>query len=284
MNIAIVGFGFVGKALAEGLCDEVNILKIDPKFNNSIQDLKEFNPEIIFICVPTPMNDDGSQDMSILNSVLSDINLYCSKAIIVLKSTVLPSYINSLNKSIETLVVNPEFLRENFALDDFIKSELILFGSDNIENSKKVSKFYINFSKCMNKDHVFVDPLSASLIKYTINSFLATKVIFFNGIKNIFNKSGTDVSWTSFVNALSLDARIGDSHMQVPGPDGRYGFGGACFPKDTNALYKYSDEIGVKFELLEKVISLNNNIRSNYVELTDREVEQNVGFQKDLKE
>lgn len=284
MNIGIIGYGFVGKALADGIKDNVTILKIDPKLNTTTKDLIDFNPEIIFICVPTPMNDDGTQDNTILKNVIEEASTYCPNAIIVIKSTVLPSYIATLDNQITSLVVNPEFLRENFASEDFINSKLIIFGSKNISNSQEVSNFYKKYTKCINKEYVFVDIITASLIKYTINSFLASKVIFFNEVKKIFDNSDTDDSWTDFIKALSLDQRIGSSHMEVPGPDGRYGFGGACFPKDTNALYNYSSSIGAEFELLKKVILLNNNIRADYTNPTNREIEQNIGFSKNSKE
>ena len=148
------------------------------------------------------------------------------------------------------------------------------------DETNKLSNFYKNHTKCINKNHIFVDLVSAALIKYTINSFLATKVIFFNEIKKIFDKSNTGDSWKNFIDALSSDNRIGNSHMQVPGPDGREGFGGACFPKDTSALLDYSKEINSNFDLLEKVISLNNKIRAEYNKPTERELEQNIGFNK----
>lgn len=283
MKIGIVGYGFVGKALANGLKDNVDLSIIDPKLGTSIKDLETINPEIIFICVPTPMSDDGKQDISILESVISDLNIYCSSSLFVLKSTVLPSHVKHIERICKTLILNPEFLRENFAEDDFINADLILFGGDR-DYANKLSNFYKNHTKCINKKHIFVDLVSAALIKYTINSFLATKVIFFNQIKKIFDKSDTGDSWKNFIDALSSDNRIGSSHMQVPGPDGREGFGGACFPKDTSALLDYSKEINSNFVLLEKVISLNNKIRAEYNRPTERELEQNIGFNKSKQE
>ena len=119
---------------------------------------------------------------------------------------------------------------------------------------------------------------TASLIKYSINSFLATKVLFFNGIKDIFDELDTKESWFDFINILSLDERIGDSHMSVPGHDGKRGFGGACFTKDTAALINYSDSISKKFELLQKTVSLNNSLRKSYKNLDKREKDQNVNY------
>tara|TARA_B100001175_G_C19388682_1_gene580256 strand:+ start:146 stop:997 length:852 start_codon:yes stop_codon:yes gene_type:complete len=283
MKTAIIGYGFVGKALANGFKDNIEVKLIDPKLKTKISDLESFNPELVFICVPTPMNNDGSQDISILEKVIIEINQNCPDSLVVIKSTVLPSCIERIRNLCKRLVLNPEFLRENFAIEDFINSDLIIFGGNENE-CHYLSKFYLTNTKCINKNHVIVDLILASLIKYTINSFLATKVIFFNEIKEIFDKSETAESWTNFISALSLDNRIGNSHMLVPGSDGRYGFGGACFPKDTNALYQYSCEVGAKFELLEKVISLNNNLRAEYNNPTSRELEQNINFNKSKKE
>lgn len=283
MKTAIIGYGFVGKALANGFKNNLAVKLIDPKLKTKISDLKSFNPELVFICVPTPMNNDGSQDISILKNVLIEIDQNCPDSLVVIKSTVLPSCIERIKDLCRRLVLNPEFLRENFANEDFISSDLIIFGGNENE-CKYLSKFYLTNTKCINKNHVIVDLTSASLIKYTINSFLATKVIFFNEIKEIFDKSKTVESWTNFIAALSLDKRVGNSHMLVPGSDGRYGFGGACFPKDTNALYQYSCEVGAKFELLERVISLNNKLRAEYTNPTSRELEQNIDFNNNKKE
>ena len=94
----------------------------------------------------------------------------------------------------------------------------------------------------------------ASLVKYTINSFLATKVIFFNEIFNLFNQINSNESWDIFTSIISKDERIGDSHMMVPGHDGRFGFGGACFPKDTSALISYADSLDVDLSLIKDAI------------------------------
>lgn len=284
MKVGIIGYGFVGKALADGIHENVELKLIDPLLKTNIKDLITFKPEIVFICVPTPMNSDGTQDVSILESVISDIkNTNIKDLLVVLKSTVLPSYICKISEKLHNLVINPEFLREKYASEDFINSELMLFGGKKIY-TEKVSKFYKDHTMCKNQNHILVDLISASLIKYTINSFLATKVIFFNEINNIFNNSGSKESWTNFTNAIASDKRIGESHMQVPGHDQRYGFGGACFPKDTLAFVEYSKSIGSEFKLLNEVILLNNKIREEYNDLTDREISQNISFNKKIEE
>ena len=230
MRVSIIGHGFVGKALENGLNENVETLIVDPIYQNKISDISLFNSEVIFICVPTPMKDDGDQDLNILNSVIEDINKLKINAEIILKSTVLPSNIENIKKLIPRIIYNPEFLTERSANEDFINAEFIVLGGNN-KNVSKISSFYKNHTKCLSNNIIHTDLISASLIKYTINSFLASKVMFFNELNSLFKKSGTDESWENFIQAVSSDSRIGKSHMQVPGPDGRYGFGGSCFPK-----------------------------------------------------
>ena len=283
MKIGIIGLGFVGKALRNGLKDDVNCIEIDPKLDTNINDLIKYKPEIVFICLPTPMNDDGSQNISIVKNVINEINQFDSNLLVVLKSTILPKHLKELSKLCCNLIVNPEFLREKYANEDFISSELIVFGGEE-NNCSKLSNFYKNYTNCECKEHIITDAVSASLIKYTINSFLALKVIFFNEIKSVFDNLDSQKDWLDFINALSKDKRIGDSHMSVPGPDGRYGFGGACFPKDVNAILDYSKEVGSELSLLKKANSINNNIRAQYNELTSRETEQNIKFNTNKEE
>jgi len=284
MKVAIIGYGFVGKALQNGLKTSVEVLLVDPKLNTDINDLKSFKPDTIFICVPTPMNDDGSQDASILENVINELNPLSESALIVLKSTVIPPHISKIEIMIPNIVYNPEFLRENFANEDFINADLIIFGSNNNVATKKLANFYRQYTKCINTNYQFTDLISASLIKYSINSFLSSKVIFFNELYEVFSNSGTKDNWENFIEIIKNDKRIGNSHMQVPGPDGKLGFGGPCFPKDTKALLQYSNDIGEPLKLLEKCISLNNNIRSQYNSLSKREVEQNINFNSNISD
>ena len=280
MKVGLIGLGFVGNALCNGLKkNKVDVIKIDPKFKTTIKDLIEFDPDIVFISVPTPMMDDGSQDVSILMDIINELNSFKTQFLLVLKSTILPHYLNEIVCKYPDLIYNPEFLRENHADDDFVNSKSIIFGGD-LDKAKLVSDFYKDFTKCKNKDHIFTDHVSASLIKYSINSFLATKVIFFNELKEIFINSNTKESWTNFTKAISSDERIGSSHMEVPGPDGRLGFGGPCFPKDTNALIEYSKLVDANFQLLKKICEINNGYRLIYNEPTKREKDQNINFKK----
>ena len=277
LKLGIVGHGFVGKATDWGFNKRVDKFIVDPLLGTNMRDLKEFEPEIVFICVPTPMNDDGSQDSSIIENVIKELVLNCPNAIKVVKSTVLPSLLDELKKIDSKLVYNPEFLREKHANLDFVSSEMIIFGGDrNI--STQVSNAYFKHSRCKTKEHIFTDLKTASFIKYSINTFLASKVIFFNELHSIYEKLDVKDSWESFINVVSKDSRIGDSHMNVPGHDGRKGFGGACFPKDSLALIKFGDSMNIDLNSLISTVKINNKIRSEYEGLNTRESEQNVSF------
>ena len=207
LKLGIVGHGFVGKATDWGFNKRISKFIVDPLLNTSIADLKEFKPEIVFICVPTPMSDDGSQDSSIIMKVMEELNLYCPKAIKVVKSTVIPSILDELHKLDSKLVYNPEFLREKHANSDFVNSDMIIFGGDrNI--STQVSNAYLSHSRCKTKEHIFTNLKTASFIKYSINTFLASKVIFFNELHSLYKKLNVQDSWESITNIISRDNRI----------------------------------------------------------------------------
>ncbi len=278
MKVSIIGYGFVGKALCNALVENVEVQKIDPLLNTSTDDIKEFSPDIIFICVPTPMNQNGTQDISILIDIIKSINTFSLDSLVVIKSTILPSHVSKIESMLNSFVYNPEFLREKHADDDFINSKMIIFGGKE-SPARKLSDFYTNSLNCKNNNYVFTDPLSASFVKYIINSFLATKVTFFNEFYELFKSSEAKEDWSRLTEIISIDDRIGKSHMDVPGHDGRHGFGGACLPKDSKAIVKYAEEMKVDLKVLKEVIKTNNKIRSSYNENTLREDEQNINYE-----
>lgn len=277
LKLGIVGHGFVGKATDWGFNKNIEKFIVDPIYKTTIKDLSDFNPEIIFICVPTPMEDDGAQNSEIITSVIKDLLKYCPKATKVVKSTVLPSILDELNDLESKLVYNPEFLREKHANQDFINSKMLIFGGDK-KLSTRISNAYLEHSRCKTKEHIFTDLRTASLIKYSINTFLASKVIFFNELFSVYEKLNVSDSWDKIINIISKDERIGHSHMNVPGHDGKKGFGGACFPKDSLAFIKYAKSLGIDLKSLESTVKINNKIRSKYKKLDSREYEQNVIF------
>lgn len=277
LKIGIIGHGFVGKATDYGFSRSVDKFIVDPIYETTIKDLSTFKPEVIFICVPTPMGPEGNQDSSILESVILEVIKECPESIKVIKSTVVPSVLKKLNELDKNLVYNPEFLREKHAEEDFQNSPMIIIGGEK-EASSRVSEIYLENSICTTRDHVFVSIETASLIKYSINTFLATKVIFFNEIHQLFlNEEGSD-TWSKFIEVMSKDKRIGETHMDVPGHDAKFGFGGACFPKDCTALINYAEDIGVDLSILKRVVNKNNSIRTKYSDLELREKDQNITF------
>ena len=282
MKIGIVGYGFVGKAVDEGFKRSVEKKIIDPKlFGNDISELVEFNPEYTFVCVPTPMNDDGSVNSSIVDDTISFL-LTNTKTVVILKSTVTPDiikkYCDGLYKY--NFVYNPEFLREQSYVSDFIHPEFHVFGGEKV-TTEEVENLYWNHSIC-SLDRVFhVSSVEASYIKYGINSYLASKVLWFNQFYDLIEDENLDPS--NVISIIGADSRINRSHTLVPGPDGRRGYGGSCFPKDTVALLKYSEECGKELTVLKEVISRNQEYRSLYEVPLEREKDQNVSFDHALE-
>jgi UDPglucose 6-dehydrogenase len=273
MKLLIVGHGFVGKAVSYGFTHpEVEHTIIDPKYGNSVADIDIEDYDATFICVPTPMNADGSIDSSILDSVMDTLNgsYRDRKKPIIVKSTVTPDIISKHGG--QGIVYNPEFLREKTALEDFVSPEFHVFGGLSYD-TRLVEQLYENYSLCKRCPVYHMSFAEASLVKYAINSFLSTKITFFNQLYDVALEN--NVNFNKVINAVSADSRIGASHMRVPGFDYKRGFGGACFPKDTAALVAFTD----KMTLLEKVVSINNEYRSEY-DLDEREQEQNISFAK----
>lgn len=271
-NIAIIGHGYVGKAVDYGFTtNEVNKFIIDPAlYDNSLKDLRGTRIDAAFVCVPTPMSADGSINSSIVEETVKELSALIT-GLIVIKSTVIPSVVQELSLIDSHVIYNPEFLTEKNALDDFINPPMHVFGGEK-GSTAKLETLYSEHSRCKPCPVFHMTAMEASFVKYGINSFLATKVLWMNQFKDIVNGSGA--KYNVIANAIGSDTRIGHSHMQVPGPDGRKGYGGACFPKDTKAFSHFSNN---KFTVLDEVIKANNDYRSKY-ELDNREKEQNVVY------
>lgn len=287
MKIGIIGHGFVGRAIEHGFTnyknsfcivdtrykepdERPNIIGVGndqpaPVFTHEIQELRDWGPAVIFVAVPTPVVN-GKFDSSIIDDVMHQLTVYCKIGQkVVIKSTVLPNFLRAYeinSAGVLRLVYNPEFLTERNAFKDFIYPPMHVFGSSDKDAIEEIKYLYSAFSNCVAGTPMYsMDITAASLIKYTMNSFLATKVVFFNYIRDIINDSGTSMSYGEFIDVLSTDKRIGSSHMNVPGPDGHFGFGGHCFPKDTKALSEYAEGLGVPHDLLDTAIELNDKMR-----------------------
>lgn len=226
------------------------------KFSTQLSEGLEHG-DIIFLALPTPEDEDGSADLRYVLGVADDIGKQIRDyKIIVDKSTVPVGTAEkvaaaiSANTSVEFDVVsNPEFLREGFAVDDFLKPERIVIGSSSeraIEQMKKLYKPYVRSGNPI----IVMDEKSAELTKYAANSFLATKITFMNEIANYCEKVGADVDKVRI--GMGTDSRIGKRFL-FPG----IGYGGSCFPKDVKALHKSGKDSNYDFKILDAVINVN---------------------------
>lgn len=208
--------------------------------------------EIVFLCVPTPQSDDGSADLSYVKAALSEIAPHLSSgAIVVNKSTVPVGSTKEVERALARndvkVVSNPEFLREGSAIQDFLKPDRVVVGADDRVAAEKVASLYESIRTRV----IITDPASAETIKYAANAFLATKLSFINAIAAICEGVGADIDDVAL--GLGSDKRIGESFLK-PGP----GWGGSCFPKDSQALLQIARTAGYEFDLLKGVISVNN--------------------------
>lgn len=269
-KIGIVGKGFVGSAVAHGFSEgtgygaEIRIYDQDPKRStHTLEDVVN-KSEFIFISVPTPSNDDGSIHLSILESCIKDISDIASNGdsqdpIILIRSTVVPGTTRYLQEKFTSLriVFNPEFLTERSALFDFINQARFILGGEK-SNTKPVKELYEDrFGTDV--PVIETDYESAELTKYVCNTYFATKVSFLNEMKLISDKIGAN--WEDIISGYLRDGRIGHSHTQVPGHDGKPGFGGSCFPKDVQALIHYGNSIGIDMDVLKGVWETNLKVR-----------------------
>jgi len=278
--IGIVGAGFVGGALNAGMQHSCYVYTYD-KYSEDKSNVKSIEElvdscEVIFVCVPTPMFENGQCDISIVESVIKEIDEAAKKfgseyeTIAVIKSTVPPGmteYLDSSYKNV-TVTFNPEFLREASPVEDFKNQNRIILGGDP-KATKKVANIY---SKAYpNVPILCGSSKEAEMVKYVTNCFLATKVSFANEIFQICKKM--EMSYDNVIEAAKFDERLGGSHWQVPGPDGSFGYGGHCFPKDLNALRFVSRMVGVEPLMLNATWEKNLKVRQK----EDRDWEQMKG-------
>jgi UDPglucose 6-dehydrogenase len=264
-KIGIVGRGFVGGAMYENFkdCFEVAVWdSVEEKRTlNSFESFVDWS-DIIFVCVPTPMKENGQCDVSIVEDVVAKIANLDRRKYVVIKSTVTPGTTERLAE-LHNMVIgfNPEFLTEANSYNDFRYQPLIILGSDNTGLGTVMAQLYYEFNaKVDNVAHVIQRTTKeAELFKYLANCFLATKVIFANEFKILCDK--VNVDYGRIAEVAVLDKRLGHTHWRVPGPDGQYGFGGSCFPKDTSALIAYADEVGTALWMLTEATYINEEIR-----------------------
>lgn len=272
INILIVGHGFVGQAVDYGFSHpHVTKTIVDPKYGTDLANIDVALFDVAFVCVPTPMGNDGGVDSSIIDSVLAQ--LVDNNITIVVKSTVTPDIATNWPINI---VYNPEFLTEKSANEQFVSPPFHVLGGW-LDATKYVEKVYDEYSLCDPCSVLHMTHEEASFVKYTINSFLAMKVLFFNQLYDAVGE--TNANFGTIIKAVGMDDRIGPSHTKVPGFDGKQGYGGACFPKDTSAFTKFSKQL----TLLAECVNINNEYRLQY-ELDNREIEQHVDYGQTKKE
>lgn len=265
-KIGIVGKGFVGGAMYENFKSVFSVLVWDKDVNKrlNVESFEDFvdRSDIIFVCVPTPMTEDGQCDTSIVESIVRDISKVDRRKYVVIKSTVTPGTTQRLAEENGMVIgFNPEFLTEANAYNDFRTQPLIIIGSDDVGLGTVMTQIYYEFNaKVDGRSHVVQRRTKeAELFKYLANCFLATKVIFANEFKALCDK--IDVDYGRIAEVAVLDKRLGHTHWRVPGPDGKLGFGGSCFPKDTSAMIHFADSIGSTLWLLTEATYINDDLR-----------------------
>ena len=262
MKIGIIGQGFVGNAIYQKFKNYYDIKTYDIKgmvhCNSSEQET--LNNDIIFICLPTPMNEDGSCHTDIVEAAIKRVFEFGVAKTVVIKSTIPPGTTSKWNKQFKSLdvVFNPEFLTEANAVSDFENQTRIILGGPRTSTTKLKTVYSKVFP---NADIIKTDSTYAEMVKYVTNSFLATKVSFANEMYQICN--GLEVDYDKVIEYATYDKRLGKSHWSVPGPDGDFGYGGHCFPKDVRALIKVAEEVGVFPEILMSTNFKNNAVRKN---------------------
>ena len=261
MNIGIIGQGFVGNAVYQKFKFFFKVYTYDLKdelCNSTYIELVK-NCKVIFVCIPTPMNKNGSCNIDIVREVLLKLNRE-TEALIVNKSTVVPGTTAKFNEQFKNLqiVFNPEFLTERNAIEDFNNQDRIILGGPRPATTELKQIYSTVFP---NAYVIKTGSTHAEMIKYFTNCFLANKVSFANEMHELCG--ALDLDYDKIVEYATLDNRLGNSHWAVPGPDGDFGFGGHCFPKDLSAIINMSNKLGTLNNVLKAIMASNDLIRKN---------------------
>tara|TARA_B100000963_G_scaffold330662_1_gene320879 strand:+ start:438 stop:1268 length:831 start_codon:yes stop_codon:yes gene_type:complete len=264
MKIGIIGQGFVGNAVYQKFKNYFDILTYDideTKCNSDFHYIKK-GCDTIFLCLPTPMYEDGTCNTSIVEIMLSQINGYGPNKSydIVIKSTIPPGTTEEWNERFEKLniVFNPEFLTEANAVSDYENQNRIILGGPR----PATTRLKRIFTKVFPKAHIIkTGSRHAEMVKYVTNAFLATKVSFANEMYQICQ--ALDIDYDKVIEYAQHDDRLGKSHWAVPGPDGDFGYGGHCFPKDVRALISLAKKYSLDPKVLTAVDSKNDDVRND---------------------
>ena len=270
IKVGICGCGFVGNAIQQfllNLQDDIQLSVYDKYKNlNNLNNLNKFecllDVDFLFICLPTNYNEElKSYDMTEINNTLSLLSENNFGGIILIKSTVIPNYCSEMNNLYSNLNIihNPEFLSASTAVADFSEQKHIILGhtKQSISYVNSVEKFYKNqfplavISVCKSEE--------AALTKLACNSFYSTKIQYFTEIYLLCTQM--NVSYDIVKNLMLQNGWINPQHTSVPGHDNQISYGGACFPKDTNALAQYMIANNIPSDVLQSVINERNKMR-----------------------
>lgn len=256
MKLIIAGYGYVGKAVANALNYKHDLVIVDPKYTNE-QIADHSDAEGIIVCVPTPYTENGGCDTTALYEVLEQVHVQIP---ILIKSTVSPTVVDDIDNKFKDhwIVYNPEFLRAKTANQDFYNQQYIVLGGEDddcywqdiLQDSLPNCRMVFN---CTAKE--------AALIKYASNSFLALKTSYFNQIFDLCQQDQIDFDTVRHI--LVQDPRIGSDHTMVPGIDGLRGWGGHCFPKDTETFIQYGHSLNSPLTLVESAVEYNKKVRKD---------------------
>lgn len=269
-KIGIIGRGFVGSAVAFGFSPntgfdaQVKIFDKDSTRSQNTLDETVNSSDFLFISVPTPAGPDGKIDLSILTECIKDIDAIITdksakETIILLRSTIVPGTTEAYTKKFPRLrlVFNPEFLTERSANFDFISQTRYVLGGARADTEEVAKLYKERFGDGISI--ILTDFKSAELTKYLCNCYFATKISFLNEMKVLSDSIGAN--WSDVKEGFIRDGRIGHSHMNVPGHDGKKGFGGSCFPKDMQAIINYASELEVNLHTINGAWKTNLEVR-----------------------
>ena len=264
-SIGIVGQGFVGNAIYQKFSKyyDIKTYDIDKTKCNATKN-ETYSQSIIFICLPTPMDKNGSCNVDLITNVLGEIDLIKdnqeTEGTVVIKSTITPGTTEKWNKKYEALniVFNPEFLTERTAVEDFENTTRVVLGGPRPATTE-LKQIYTNvFPKAT---IVKTDSTHAEMVKYMTNTFLSVKVSYANEIYKLCGALGID--YDKVVEYATYDERLGKTFWAVPGTDGDFGYGGHCFPKDLAALISLTNNLGTVNNVLTATQDTNDEVRED---------------------
>ena len=259
-KVGIVGMGFVGGAIADAMEQGyVDLIVVDPAkgYNKTYNDLLDCDG--VFVCVPSPQDEDGTCDTSILEDVLSNLAKLNYQGVVISKCTAPPDVYEQLNEIYPNLIHAPEFLTAANAKQDYVNGKFAMIGGRVGVYQREAERLIRIGQNSLGDNVVYCTIGEASLAKYAINSFMSTKVVFMNELYQL--AQAMNLSYDHVAAMVKMDHRIGSSHLQVPGPDGAFGFGGACFPKDTSAMLKFAEQYKVALNVLDAAVKKNTLLR-----------------------